>query len=57
MLTLLFAVVVCGIVAWVIQSLNMPQPFRTISFAVLILIVVIIFFRVVLGVSSPFPVR
>ena len=57
MLTLLFAVVVCGIVAWVITSLNLPQPYKNIALAILLLIVVIIFFRSVLGVNSPIPLR
>lgn len=57
MLTLLFAVIVCGIVAWVITSLNLPQPYKNIALAILLLIVVIIFFRSVLGVNSPIPLR
>jgi hypothetical protein len=57
MLTLLFAVIICGIVAWVIYSLQMPQPFKTIAIAILILIVVIIFFSKVLGVDVGIPIR
>lgn len=57
MLTLLLVTIVCGVVAWVIYSLKMPQPFLTIAMAILILVVVIMFFRIILGVSLPIPVR
>lgn len=57
MLTLLFVVIVCGIVAWVLYSLNIPQPFKNIAIAILVLIVVIVFFDVVLGVNTGLPLR
>ncbi len=57
MLTLLFAVLICGVVAWVILSLGIPQPFKNVAIGILIVIVLIIFFSSVLGVNTGIPVR
>jgi hypothetical protein len=47
----------CGIGAWVIYALNMPQPFKTIAFAILAIIVVVAFFQIVLGVNTGIPIK
>ena len=57
MLTLLLAVIICGIFAWVLYAIPMPQPFQTIGIAILVLIVVIIFFDRILGVNTGLPIR
>lgn len=57
MLTLLLAVLICGIVAWVIYALPIPEPFKTIAMAILLIILVIIFFNQVLGVGTPLNIR
>jgi hypothetical protein len=49
MLELLLVVCVLGVIAWVINSIPMPAPFQTIAYAILIVILLIVLFRVVSG--------
>lgn len=57
MITLLFVVLICGVVAWVISTLGIPQPFKNVALAILLIIVIIVFFTTVLGVHTPIPLR
>lgn len=56
MLTLLLAVLILGVVAWVISALPMPAPFHTIAYAILAIILIIILFNA-LGVNIGIPIR
>ena len=51
MLTLLFTVLVLGVVAWVIQQFPMPQPFRAVAWGILAIILIYVLFQFV-GSSS-----
>ena len=52
MLTLLLTVVILGVVAYVIQQLPMPEPFRLVAYAILVIFLLLILFRT-LGVDFP----
>lgn len=41
MISLLIAVLILGVIAWIITILPVPQPFKTIAFVVLGLILII----------------
>ena len=45
LLSLLFPLIVCGLLAWFLQTLPMPNPAKTACYLVLALIVVIVLFR------------
>jgi hypothetical protein len=52
MMTLLFAVLILGVVAWLIQQVPMPAPFQAVAYAILV-IILLIFLARVLGVALP----
>lgn len=56
MLTLLLIVLILGIIAWAIQSIDMPTPFKTIAYAILIIILLVLLFRLI-GVNLPLSIR
>ncbi len=41
MIELLFLVIVLGLVAWAVSAFEIPQPFRTVAFVILALILVL----------------
>lgn len=43
---------VCGVIAWVIYSSPMPDPFKTGAIGILIIIVLIAVFRILLGYDA-----
>jgi heme A synthase len=49
-------VLVCGVIAWAVYALDIPQPFKTIAIAVLLVVVLVILFSV-LGVHTGIPVN
>lgn len=49
MITLLFTVLICGVIAWIIYSVPMPDPFKTIAIGILIIIILIVLFQVLFG--------
>ena len=57
MLTLLLIVLICGVCAWIIYSIPMPDPFKKIAIGILIIFIVIVFFQMVLGVNVRLPLR
>jgi hypothetical protein len=48
---------VCGVIAWVIYSVDMPQPFKTGAIGILIIIVLIAVFKIVLGYDAGIPFK
>jgi len=56
MLTLLLAVLICGVIAWVIQALPIPSPFNIIAYAILIIILIILLFNAA-GVNTGLNLR
>jgi hypothetical protein len=57
MITLLMVVLVCGVVSWLIYSLPIPQPFKNIALAILIIICIVVFFQAVLGTGTGIHLR
>ena len=57
MIELLLIVIICGIVAWVVQSFAMPQPYKNIALAILAIIVILELFRILFGVGLGIPLR
>ncbi len=49
MLVLLLYVVILGIVAWGVSAIPMPDPFKTIAWCVLLIILVVILFHAFAG--------
>jgi hypothetical protein len=52
MLVLLLTVLILGVVAYVIQSVPMPEPFRIAAYGILVIFLLLILFRT-LGVNFP----
>ena len=52
MLTLLLTVLLLGVVAYVIQHIPMPDPFRVAAYGLLVIFLLLILFRT-LGVDFP----
>ena len=57
MIPLLGLVVILGIVAWVINSSPLQPFFKNLAFAILVIIILVAFFKVVLGVDILSSVR
>ncbi len=55
MFTLLFYVIICGIIAWLVQASEMPQPYKNIALAILLIIVVVVAFSELFGVGPGLP--
>jgi hypothetical protein len=53
MLTLLLTVCVLGVIAWVLQQVPMPNPFRAVAYGILVIILLLILFRVLGGGEIP----
>lgn len=51
MLLLLFVVLVCGVLAWIIQALEIPNPYKVIGQGILVIIMLIALFNA-LGVDT-----
>ena len=56
MITVLFWVIVLGLLAWGVSAIPIPPPFKTVAYVVLILILVIVLFQAFAG-YSPIPLR
>lgn len=56
MLTLLLAVLICGVIAWAINALPVPSPFNIIAYAILLIILIVILFNA-LGVGTGLNIR
>jgi len=54
MMALLLTVLILGVIAWVIQQVPMPQPFRAVAYAILVIFLLIMLFRI-LGTEIPLP--
>lgn len=57
MLALLGLVIILGIVAWVINASPIQPFFKTIAFAIIAIIILTAFFKVVLGIDIMSPLR
>lgn len=57
MLTLLFWVLIAGVLAWVVNALPIPQPFKTVAWAILIIMLIIVVFEVFGLVHVGVPLR
>lgn len=55
MIALLFWVIVLGLFAWGISAIPIPQPFKTIAWVILCLILVVVIFHVFFGYAIPGP--
>jgi uncharacterized membrane protein YwzB len=49
MLTLLLWVIVLGIVAWMLQGIQMDESYKRVATGILLIILVVVLFRAVLG--------
>lgn len=47
MLSLLLTVLILGVIAWGVTQIPMPQPFRTIAFCILVILLILVLFRAV----------
>lgn len=47
MMSILLTVLVLGVIAWGIMQIPMPQPFRTIAFCILVILLLLVLFRAV----------
>ncbi len=47
MLTLLMYVLILGVVAWAIKALEIGEPFKTVAYAILIIILIVLMFQTV----------
>lgn len=52
MLTLLLTVLVLGVIAYAVQVMPVPEPFRVVAFCIIVIYLLIIVFRA-LGVNLP----
>ena len=52
MMSLLLLILVLGVIAWVIQYFPIPEPFRVVALAILVIIALVAVFRF-LGVGLP----
>lgn len=52
MMSLLLLVLILGVIAWAIQSVPMPAPFKTAAIAILVIVALVAVFRF-LGVTMP----
>lgn len=42
LLSLLFTVVILGLIAWGIQALPIPAPFKTVAYIILVVILIVV---------------
>ncbi len=47
MLSLLMYVLILGVIAWAVDKLGLAEPFRTVAYAILIIILIVLLFRAV----------
>jgi hypothetical protein len=47
LLSLLVTVLILGVLAWGVTQIPMPAPFRTVAFVILIIILIVVFFRAI----------
>jgi hypothetical protein len=40
-------VLILGVIAWVVSSIPMPEPFHKIAYAILIVILIVLLFRAI----------
>jgi len=57
MLSLLLLTCVLGIVAYVVNASQIPPFFKTVAFGIMAIIILLGFFRVVLGVDFGLPIK
>ncbi len=49
MITLLFWVILLGLLAWAVSAIPIPQPFKTIAWVILCVILLVVIFQVFFG--------
>ena len=52
MLSLLLVVCILGVIAWGLSRIPMPEPFHTVAYCILVIVLILMLFRV-LGVGFP----
>lgn len=57
MLSLLLIVLVCGLLGWIVSVLPILEPFKTIGYVILIIIILVSFFQIILGVNFKLPLN
>jgi hypothetical protein len=45
MLAVLMYIIILGIIAWAVQQIPMPQPFRVAAWCIVLIILVVLIFR------------
>jgi hypothetical protein len=55
MLTLLLWVCILGVVAWVIQSVPMPDVFKKVAIAIIVILLLLVLFQAIGGGSFNVP--
>ena len=56
MLSLLFVVLVIGVLAWVLGQFPIPAPFQAVVYGILAIMLLVVLFQA-LGVNVRFPLR
>jgi hypothetical protein len=54
MLTLLLYVIILGIIAWGVRQIPMDQPFKTVAYVILLILLVIVLFRAIPLIAPEF---
>jgi hypothetical protein len=53
LLTLLMYVLILGVIAWVVNAIPMPEPFKLVAWGILIIILIIVLFRAIPSLGLP----
>jgi len=53
LMQLLMAVLILGVIAWVIQALDIAAPFKQVAWGILIIILIILLFRALPALGLP----
>lgn len=53
LMQLLMVVLILGVVAWVIKSLNIASPFKEVAWGILIIILIVVLFRAIPALGLP----
>ncbi len=56
MLTLLFWILVCGVLAWAVYAVDIPQPYKTFALGAILIFALVVIFTA-LGVHTGIPIR
>jgi len=57
MLTLLIYVLILGVLAWVVSSIPMPDPFKKVAYGILVIILILMIAELFGVVHLPPPLR